>query len=196
MAIAAAGVKIELREIVLRDKPEQMLEASPKATVPVLVLPEGNVVDESFDVMLWALGIADPAHWLSPQSGTAQDTHDLIAACDGDFKYHLDRYKYAGRYEGAVAMDHRNSAERFIAVLEQRLTDEVYLFGARPSLADYAIMPFIRQFANTDRGWFEGVPYPKLQAWLRELLASETFTSVMKKYPRWEPGQSLVLFPS
>lgn len=196
MAIAVAGVVVELREVILRDKPDHMLEVSAKATVPVLVLPCGKVIDESFDVMLWALDIADPNHWLNPEGDSCQDMYDLIAVCDGDFKHHLDRYKYASRYDGAVAVDHRDAAKGFLTILEQRLVSNVYLFGPRPTLADYAIMPFIRQFANTDRDWFEGAPYPKLQAWLRELLASDIFTSVMKKYACWEPGQQPVLFPS
>lgn len=195
MAVAAAGVEVELREIVLRDKPQQMLEVSPKGTVPVLLLADGSVIDESFEVMLWALAIADPQQWLNPETGSLQAMVDLIACFDGDFKYHLDRYKYANRYEGTVASDHRIAAEEFLRVLEGHLSANVYLFGNRPSLADYAIMPFIRQFANTDRNWFDQAPYPKLQAWLGGLLSSETFRNVMQKYPCWKPEQPVVLFP-
>jgi len=196
MAIAAADQRVELREVVLRDKPALMLEVSSKATVPVLVLPDGVVVDESLDVMLWALRINDPLRWLGPESGDIQGMIELVTDCDGEFKYHLDRYKYANRYDGAVAVEHRDAALVFLARLEKCLANGPYLFGQRPSLSDYAIMPFIRQFANTDRTWFDQAPYPGLQAWLGELLVSETFTGVMKKYPQWQVGQNQVLFPS
>ena len=194
MAIFASGVQVELREVVLRDKPADMLSVSPKGTVPVLLLPEGAVIDESLDVMLWALKEHDRDGWLEPEEGTLESMLSLIADCDGDFKHHLDRYKYANRYEGAVSTEHRDAAEAFLAVLEARLTDHRYLFGQTPSLADYAIMPFIRQFANTDKNWFDATPYKKLRDWLNELLESSPFSHIMQKYDQWHPADEPLLF--
>lgn len=191
MAVFVSGVEVELREIVLRNKPEAMLAVSPKGTVPVLVLPDGTVIDESLDIMHWALGQADPAQWLKPDAG---ETSALIEACDTDFKHHLDRYKYASRYEGAVAEEHRSEAERFLKQLEGRLEAQSYLQGPEPTLADYAIMPFIRQFANTDKAWFLTAPYRGVQKWLDGLLTSPPFTEVMCKYEPWQDGDATLVF--
>lgn len=194
MAIWISGLKVQLREVVLRDKPSHMLAISPKGTVPVLQLPDGVVVDESLDVMLWALGLSDPEKWLEPEIEDLEAMLGLIAACDGDFKHHLDRYKYASRYEGAVAIEHREAAEGFLLSLETRLSSHAYLFGQRASLADFAIMPFVRQFANTDRHWFDSAHYPQLQNWLATLLEDAPFTHIMKKYPQWVEGDEPVVF--
>ncbi len=195
MGLRAAGQLCELREVVLRDKPGEMVEASPKATVPILVLPGGEVVDESFDIMVWALKQNDPDNWLTPEEGTLADMIDLIEQCEAEFKPHLDRYKYTNRYEEADPGVHRSEAEKFLAVLESRLVKFPFLFGSRKALADFAIAPFIRQFANTDKAWFDASPYPRLQAWLEEFLSSESFLSVMTKYPQWQPGAEPVMFP-
>ena len=196
MAVMASGMQVELREVVLRDKPGAMLDVSPKGSVPVLLLEDGQVIDESLEVMLWALSYADPSDWLSPETGNDKEIQAIIEACDGDFKHHLDRYKYASRYEGAVAEEHRCAAEVYLADLEARLDETAFLFGARATLADYAIMPFIRQFANTNHGWFEAAPYPALQAWLSGLLKADIFTGVMGKYAQWHEGDAPVLFPA
>lgn len=193
MALYASGQSVELREVVLRDKPAHMLEVSPKGTVPVLMLPDGRVIDESLDVMRWALSAADPLKWLL---GSLPDMLALIDICDGDFKYHLDRYKYTSRYEGAVSLEHRTAAEGFLQQLEVRLAETAYLFGDAPRLADYAIMPFVRQFANADKSWFEHAPYEHLRAWLSAMLGSDTFLSVMQKYPQWHTGDEPVVFPA
>lgn len=195
LAIARAGVGVKLREVVLRDKPAHMLEISPKGTVPVLMLADGTVIDESLDVMRWALGQNDPGDWLDPDGGTLDDMLALIAACDGDFKHHLDRYKYATRYEDVDPMVHRQAAEAFLVTLEACLKGSAWLFGNRASLADYAILPFIRQFASVDHAWFDGAPYPSLQAWLKAFVDSAIFNSVMRKYPQWQPGEAEVDFP-
>lgn len=195
MALRTAGQACELREVVLRDKPAQMIEASPKATVPVLILPDGKVIDESFDIALWALEQNDPENWLKPEEGTLAEMVDLIERCEEDFKPHLDRYKYTNRYEDADPETHRREAEKFLAILESRLAGTPFLFGGRKAFADFAIAPFIRQFANTDKDWFDASPYPKLKIWLENFLSSETFTSVMTKYPKWQPGEAPVMFP-
>lgn len=194
MAIHVSDISVELREVVLRDKPAAMLECSPKGTVPVLIMSDGKVIDESLDVMLWALGQNDPENWLGGDANLLDEMRALIDACDGDFKFHLDRYKYASRYEGAVALDHRMEAEKFLGVLEQRLEASTYLFGSVPKFADYAIMPFIRQFTNTDRGWFDGAPYPKLRKWLQGLMDDAPFTDIMAKYEQWHAGDAPLLW--
>lgn len=191
MALSVSQITCEVRELVLRNKPEHMVEISPKATVPVLQTPDGAVIDESLDVMLWALDQNDPEGWLSPEQGTRQEMLDLIAKCENEFKGHLDRYKYANRYEDADPLIHRNQAETFLQELESRLATSPYLFGNRPALADYAIAPFIRQFANTDRDWFDQTPYPGLHKWLEQFLASDLFNSIMEKLPPWKPGDDV-----
>ncbi len=180
MALDVAQIALEHREILLKDKPAEMLAASPKGTVPVVVLPNGKVLEESLDVMAWALDQNDPEGWRAPEHEA--DTQALIAANDGDFKHHLDRYKYAPRYEGAVAEEHRAAASTFIDQLEARLSNTPQLFGDTTTLADIAIFPFIRQFANTDPDWFNVQPWPGVQRWLAEHLASERFGRVMKKH--------------
>jgi glutathione S-transferase len=180
LALAVNGVEIEHREILLRDKPAHMLEISPKGTVPVLLLPDGSVLEESLDVMRWALDQNDPEGWLS---GTDKA---LIAANDGPFKHHLDRYKYANRYDGADPLEHRAACEEHLRVLDARLGEQPFLSGATRGFTDAAIMPFIRQFANTDRTWFDAQPYSALQAWLEGWLDSEIFARVMVKFPLWK----------
>ena len=195
LAIKASGCEVELREVVLRDKPKAMLEVSPKGTVPVLVLENNQVIDESLDVMRWALEQHDPEGWLTPEAGSLEDMLDLIAACDGPFKYHLDRFKYATRYEDADPLEHRVGAEEFLALLEARLEEQSCLFGSKKSLADYAILPFIRQFAGAAKGWWESAPYPKTRMWLDLFKDGDFFRSVMKKYPQWQEGEPAVRFP-
>ena len=188
MAIAISGVDISLREVVLRDKPAAMLEASPKGTVPVVVTTDGNVLEESLDVMRWALAQNDPENWLSVSMG---DTAALVARNDGPFKAALDRYKYGNRYadEDLDVMEQRAiGAETLHALNIQLEATGGQLLGPQRSFADVAIFPFIRQFANTDREWFDSQPLPHLQAWLAGHLDSDLFKTVMKKYPKWQPG--------
>ena len=188
MALDVAGIALEHREILLKDKPAEMLAASPKGTVPVVVLPDGLVLEESLDVMGWALSQNDPEGWLIPELEAGMS--ELISANDGDFKHHLDRYKYAARYDGAVAEDHRTEASKHLDVLEARLSQTPQLFGDRPTLADIAIFPFIRQFANTDRAWFDSQPWPAVHRWLAEHLASPRFERVMKKWDLFQSAAS------
>lgn len=178
MALLVSETQCEIREIKLRDKPAEMLAVSPKATVPVLVLPDGQVIDESLDIMRWALARNDPEDWL------AGDDADLIAANDGPFKHHLDRYKYPGRH-GSDPLEHRAQGLDLLAALEARLTGRAWLCGERQSLTDAAIMPFVRQFAAVDRDWFERQPLPGVQRWLAEQLASPLFIEVMVQRPQW-----------
>jgi glutathione S-transferase len=189
MAIAVSGVRVELREIVLRDKPEAMIAASQKATVPVLVLGDGQVIDESIDIMHWALRQHDPEGWLAP--GSAMDA--LIAANDGPFKYHLDRTKYPSRYPDCDAREQQAAADALLEPLEAKLRDGAFLFGETPSLADMAIFPFVRQFAAIDAA--EPLPLPGVADWLARLVSSPRFTAVMEKYAAWKPGDTSRIFP-
>lgn len=188
LALAAAGVQVSLREVVLRDKPEAFLAASPSATVPCLVTPEG-VIDESLDIMLWALRQRDPEGWLEmPAEG-----FDWIARCDGPFKRALDRTKYASRYPEEDPEAQRALAGAFLSDLDARI--DTWLFG-RPTLADFALLPFVRQFAFIDRARFEAEDWPALQGWLARFLESERFLGVMGKYPPWQAGDAPTLFPA
>lgn len=194
LALAVSEQPHELREVVLRNKPADMLAASPKGTVPVLVLPGGEVIEESLDVMRWALGRNDPAQWLSPPQVSQQEMDALIAANDGNFKHHLDRYKYPNRYAdesggdaAGFALGHRSEAALWLAQLDDRLA-RGWLMGNQVSLADMAILPFVRQFAHTDAGWFAAQPWPRLQAWLAAFEGSELYAGVMEKHLPWEPA--------
>jgi glutathione S-transferase len=194
MALYVSSQTCELREVVLRDKPVEMIELSPKATVPVMQLESGEVLEQSLDIMLWTLKNNDPAGWFEPEIGTLDEMLVLIEEADGDFKENLDRYKYANRYENVDPIQQRTAAEKFLTLLEERLANSAYLFGNKPALADYAIAPFIRQFANTDRNWFDAAPYPHLQKWLEAFLTTEPFTQVMSKYPAWQFGNAPLWF--
>ncbi|MBU2980589.1 glutathione S-transferase [Lentibacter algarum] len=190
LALAASGVPSALREVVLRDKPEAFLQASPSATVPCLQLTE-ETIDESFEIMQWALARHDPESWLDmPEAG-----YKLIAECDGPFKTALDRYKYSTRYEGADAVAERTLASAFVIKLDTLLDTQAWLFGATPTLADMAILPFIRQFAHVDQEWFEAQPWPKAIAWLEGFKASPRFKAIMRKYPQWAAGDAQTVFP-
>ena len=192
MAIAESGICVELREVVLRNKPPAMLKISPKGTVPVLQLQNGSVIDESLDIMVWALKQKNKNNWMQPD--LASEIFALIDFNDGEFKYFLDRYKYADRYPEQTQMFYRKKGEIFLAVLEKKLNRHPFLFGDQFSLADAAIFPFIRQFANVDPGWFECSEYRALGNWLKQHLESPLFLSVMKKYDPWSPGGSVQLF--
>ncbi|MGB7269348.1 MAG: glutathione S-transferase [Albidovulum sp.] len=191
LAIASAGITCELREIVLRDKAPELVAASPKATVPVL-LDGADVIEESLDIMLWALGRNDPEGWLeTPSSG-----FDLIAECDGPFKNALDRYKYAERHEGTDAAVERDRAGVFLYKLNSMLCGREWLFGDGPMIADMATITFVRQFAHVDLVWFSNQPWPDLTRWLNAFKTSKRFDSIMQKYPKWQAGDKPVLFPT
>jgi len=190
LAIANSTIKVELREIVLRNKPQALLDASPKGTVPVLLLAD-TIIDESLDIMYWALSINDPNNWLS--TPLKEDIQQLIQWNDGDFKYYLDRYKYADRYPDNDALFYRAQAERFINELENRLSKFSFLCSNHCCLADMAIFPFIRQFANVDPEWFQGSQYQHLNHWLKQQIESELFIAIMEKYPIWKAEDAPIL---
>ena len=175
MALRYSGVPLSIVEVSLKAKPAEMLAASPKATVPVLVCADGSVIEQSLDIMHWALARHDPDNWLQP--GCAA----LIEENDTRFKVLLDRYKYAIRYPEHPMEYYRAQGAEFLQRLEDVLARSAYLAGPALSLADVALAPFVRQIAHVDRDWFEQAPYPRLNAWLERFLASELFSSVMKK---------------
>ncbi len=190
LALLVSGKRCEIREVKLSAKPDALIEASEKATVPVLVLPDGEVIDESIDVMRWALARHDPEGWLE------RDDPALIAANDGPFKHHLDRYKYPNRYEDCNAGVHRAAAMEHLQVLEDRLALHPFLSGEKRGLTDLAIMPFVRQFAATDRDWFAGQPIAKLRSWLAAHLESPLFKGVMDRLTPWAPSDEPIYFPA
>lgn len=188
MALWIAGITVELREVKLSNKPPELLEASEKATVPVLILPDGTVIDESIDVMRWALHQNDPEGWLAGDDG------ELLATIEGPFKYHLDRYKYPTRYDNRDPRPHRAAGYDILLRLDGRLTDQPQLCGEARTLADVASFPFIRQFANHDREWFDAQPIPHLQRWLAGHLESKLFKDVMPKFTPWKAGDEPIFF--
>ncbi|MEK6638322.1 MAG: glutathione S-transferase [Pseudomonadota bacterium] len=189
MAITVSGISVELREVVLRDKPDEMLEASPKGTVPVLVLTDGRVIDESLSIMRWALDLNTPQNWL------AGDDPALITLNDGPFKTALDRYKYPHRYEIIDTAADRLEATKFLSDLDARLTSHIHLADNTPGFTDIAIFPFVRQFVATDQSWFGAQPWPRLQRWLDAHVRSPLFETIMQRYPQWRTGDAPTFFP-
>ncbi len=195
LALLVSGQRCVLREVVLGNKPAALLEASAKGTVPVLVLTSGEVLDQSLTIMLWALRQQDPQQWLNVTDQPSEAALALIAQCDGDFKFHLDRYKYPHRFGLPSGDAHRAQGALFLTSLNQCLQTRGHLTDERTGLADAAIAPFVRQFAHTDTLWFAQQPWSDLQAWLTRFEQSAAFAAVMHKYAAWEPGQADVAFP-
>ncbi|MDX9678092.1 glutathione S-transferase [Pseudomonas zeae] len=177
MALRYSGVPVDIIEVSLKAKPAEMLAISPKGTVPVLDAC-GQVIDESLEIMRWALAQNDPQDWLLDGDSRIAE---LIEANDQGFKVHLNRYKYAERYPEQPMEIYRAEGALYLQRLEELLTDRDYLLADHPSLADIALLPFVRQFAHVDREWFAQTPYVRLQTWLQRFLESELFTSIMKK---------------
>lgn len=197
LALAASGITTELREVVLKDKPAELLALSPKATVPVLQTETGRIIDESIDIMRWALDKRDPLDWYQSLNRHHQTLcNELITNNDGDFKYYLDRYKYADRYPEYPEQYYREQGELTLQKLESLLEENGCLLTEKWTMADIALLPFIRQFAFVNKDWFEQSPYPLVRDWLSEFLHSDLFASVMVKYEQWHPDQAEVFFPS
>ena len=198
MAIAYSQLTVEIREVVLKDKPEEMLLASPKATVPVLVISddvaEQSILDESLDIMFWALSKNDPEKINLSDISHYYD-NELIAENDNVFKAHLDHYKYADRFPEQTEQYYREQGEAFLVKLDILLENSIYLTGNNLSVVDIAIFPFIRQFAFVDKQWFDQSCYTHLKRWLENFLESELFKSVMPKLPQWHNGDDATLFP-
>ena len=183
MAIAYASINLEVREVSLANKPPEMTHISPKGTVPVLQL-DNRIIDESIEVMAWALEQSDPDNWLALDLQQQQQT--LIEENDNSFKAWLDKYKYWDRFPEQSQQAYRGQAEKFISKLDIKLNENRYLLGNKICVADMAIFPFIRQFAFVDKDWFDQTNYLGLQRWLSEILNSPLFTQVMKKHSVWQ----------
>lgn len=189
LAVSVSGMTCELREVKLSAKPQAMLDASPKGTVPVLVETDGEVVDESIEIMRLALSRHDPEGWLE------RDDADLIARNDGEFKHHLDRYKYPDRH-GSDPVAHRDAAMDFLSELDGRIGASGQLCGDRRGIADMAIMPFVRQFAAVDRAWWANADIGQVDTWLQGHLESDLFKGVMPKFTPWAEGDEAICFPA
>ena len=194
LGLLFADLPVELREITLKNKPAKMLAISPKGTVPVLQLADGVVIEESRDIMEWALEQQDPQELLNPK--TLHQGNTLIEQNDQEFKHWLDRYKYADRHLEMTQTEYRQKGEAFLQILEALLTKNTYLLGDSVTIADIGIMPFVRQFAHVDRDVFYSLPYPKLQIWLKNWLAHPLFIQAMTKFQPWQDGDEPVIFPS
>jgi glutathione S-transferase len=193
LALCSSGVRVELREISLREKPPALIAISPKATVPVLRLLNGTVLEESMDIIHWALSRNDPDNWLD--STRSAEVADLINQNDTEFKFCLDRYKYPERYPEQCANFYRRQSENFLGLLEKRLRNSAFLCGEHFSLADAAILPFIRQFAAVDLVWFSQSGYSATLAWLHNFIDSPIFSLIMQKYPIWTEASPPIVFP-
>lgn len=191
LGLLYANVSCELREVVLREKPTEMLALSEKATVPVLHLPNGQVIDESYDIIKWAIRQNDPDHWQE----FIPKTDYLVSENDGSFKMALDRYKYASRFPEQPPHIYREQGEVFLHKLDQILQNSPFLLSEKQTIADIALFPFIRQFAHVDKEWFFNAPYLHLRRWLQHHINSASFKKVMKKYPKWHIGDNTVYFP-
>lgn len=194
LGVLFAGLQVELREVILKNKPAQMLAISPKGTVPVLRLADGVVIDESRDIMVWALEQQDPQGLLD--ATVLEQANTLIEQNDNEFKYWLDRYKYADRHVEMTQAEYRQRGEAFLQVLESLLESRAYLLGDNPSIADIGVMPFVRQFAHVDRDVFSQLPYLNLQRWLQGWLAHPLFLQTMIKLPVWQEGDEVLVFPA
>jgi glutathione S-transferase len=186
------GIKPEIREVKLSNMPQALLVLSPKATVPVLHLAEGRVIDESLDIMHWALSITDQNHWLE----NSHVSNPLIELSDNKFKPLLDKYKYADRHTELSQIEHRQNAKPFINLLDERLKQHLYLVDDQIRLADIAIFPFIRQFAGVDPSWFRQSDYGRVKRWLDALTESSQFKSIMHKYAVWQENDAAIYFGS
>lgn len=191
LALRLSGLQIVLREILLKDKPSEMLQLSPKGTVPVLHLDNGQVLDESIDIAYWALEQNDPQGYLPRDNSQKTITNQWLSGCDEQFKHWLDRYKYADRHPEHSEKYYREQGESFLQALEAVLVQHSFLLGEKASLADIAVFPFIRQFAHVDKNWFDQCKYISVRRWLEHHLNSELFQSIMLKVPVWSPDQEI-----
>lgn len=195
MALLMARKKVLLRAIVTKDKPQEMLAISKKGTVPILVFSDGKVIDESLDIMIWALKQDDPDDLLySQRPEMYQHMLDLISDCDLEFRANLSAYKHHKRYHLSDELKFRTQSEVFVKRLEFSLLEQDYIMGDKLSLADLAVLPFIRQFVSVDKKWFREAGYPRLSQWLSRHLQSLLFLKTMQEYPLWKKSHEEFLF--
>ena len=194
LALRASNMTVEIREVSLKNKPAAMLQASPKGTVPVLIANTEKTLEESLDIMHWALQSAGQTDWLSPESISSTQIESLINQNDTEFKYYLDRYKYFDHHPEYSQDYYLKKALPFLQQLEKILSKQAFLTGSNFHFTDAAIAPFIRQFFMVDQQQFTQLNLPKLEAWLSLFLDSPLFKSVMEKYPEWNEGDEMILF--
>jgi len=195
IGLLLAQQTVILRDIEMTNIPEEMITISPKGEVPVLVLSDSSVIDESLDIMIWALKKSDPNNLLYPHlPNVYKEMLSLINRNDNEFVEALKKYKAASRYHDDSETNYRQQCELFIGFLEKSLTKHEYIFGDTPSLADYAILPFIRQFSRVDRNWYHQSPYPKLRRWLKKHYQNPLFSKAMRKYPQWLDTKEKIIF--
>ena len=189
LALAYSGIDYEHREILLKNRPDELYALSPKGTVPVLQLNDGTVIDESIDVMKWALAQSDPEYWYTEN---IEVQNLLIDQNDGDYKKWLDKYKYHVRFKDGSYEEYQYAVGEILKAYESILSKSSYLCGDKVTLADMALFPFIRQGAHVDLDWFNA-QFPKLSLWLKIFKESELFETIMKKYNVWKSGENGIL---
>jgi glutathione S-transferase len=188
MALKYAGLKIILRDVKLSDLPAEVLAVSPHATVPSLAISENEYMDESWDIVKWAVQQNDPGNWLGENNEYLNEAEMLVEINDFSFKDDLDHYKYADRYPEHPMEYYRENGEEFLEELTELLQQNTFLSADHIAITDIAVFPFIRQFAMVDKEWFDKSPYPELQRWLLAMLSSEWFIEAFKKHETWETG--------
>lgn len=191
LALLACEVQCELREVVLRDKPKEMTDISPKSTVPVMQLENGDVIDESYDIIVWAVKQNDPKKW----APYLDELKSLVQINDHKFKIHLDKYKYSSRNPEISMEEHRENSDFFLKDLDEMLKSRRFLSSDRQTVTDISVFPFIRQFAFVDKNYFDDRPYPHLQKWLEWHLDSDQFKNIMNKNTQWKNGDEITYFP-
>ena len=189
LALQTSGISVEIREIKLQNKPEDFLQSSPKGTVPVLILNSREILDESLDIIRWALKISDPKNWMAEGQLNQIEINKILTTLEHDFKQNLDKYKYPNRYTNVNKNLYRDKNLKFLNDLNDLLKKNKALNCSHLSIIDYAIFPFIRQFRNVDEHWFDSLDLAFLKKWLYQIIDSKQFSSIMKKYKLWEPNQ-------
>ena len=189
LAIKASGVIVEIREVKLKNKPEELLNISPKATVPVLYISSKKIIEESLDIMKWALEINDPLKLLKQEKLNRIEVHNTFNKLENDFKQNLDRYKYSSRFDQPNPELYRDKNLKILNEFNTSLQHNKGIYSSHLSLLDYAIFPFVRQFRNVNSVWFDSLELNFLKSWLYELIDSDQFSSIMKKNLIWEPNQ-------
>ena len=189
LAIKASGVIVEIREIEIKNKPEQLLCISPKATVPVLYISSQTIIQESLDIMKWVLKINDPLKLLKYEKLNKFEVHNILNILENDFKQNLDRYKYPSRFDNPNPQLYRDKNLKILNEFNNLLQNNKGIYSSHLSLLDYAIFPFVRQFRNVNSVWFDSLELRFLHSWLYELIDSEEFSAIMNKNQIWEPNQ-------
>ena len=189
LAIKASGLIVEIREVELKNKPKEFLNISPKATVPIVCISSKQIIEESLDIMEWALKINDPMKLLKNEKLNRIEIHSILNKLENEFKQNLDRYKYSSRFDLPNPKLYRDKNLQTLNEFNNLLQNNKGICSSNLSLLDYAVFPFIRQFRNVNSVWFDSLELKFLQTWLYELIDSDEFSSIMKKYEIWKPNQ-------